>query len=698
MVILVPGLRADDLSRPEITTLREIVARSAVGWMNVRTARVPGLSREPAEAAYLTLGTGSRASSGSYARQITADSLVRLRIANSRLDHPVNVGLLGDMLQEASLTTQVFGAPDTDTHSDAAKLVAMNRYGLVGQDQTTRSLWSGPAWLNPDEVEAPLDDPYGLRTDVMQEATYYGQADFTVMCFGDLQRADHYAPLCTTQAAEKHRTAALSRLSDFLYEPSVASVDSSTLFLLLAPSAAESASDDDRLAPILMWGDGITRGLLTSGSTHSPGLVTNTDFLPTMGQYFGITPPKGLVGRPMTVVPLPRKTLFESWLDRILGRTQASATNGPAPEMWAEMHDRWYAQSRKQALFGGLPTIQFLLVLASLLPFLPSFPLRSARLRSLSPCLLVAMSALPLALLVLPPVSPASLIGCSTLLTAALLAAAAFAWLWPGARLQIAVGLLGALVAVVALDLIMEGLLLRQAWMSYSVMEGARYYGIGNEYVGAVFGAMMALSVVALRGERIWRWPIAAGVWLALSVIIGLPQLGANAGGFLGTAVGCGVAALVWWRGRIRGRDVLALTAAVCLLMAALLALDLARGGAEQSHIARAVTGGGSVLNIAARKAMLNGYLLFHSPWTLGLLAAAYGLWVTWCTAPPAGRADRGMWAGLAAGATALFLLNDSGVVAAAECLLVAYSGIRLLISPPTSTLTHHAVSPGPAE
>jgi hypothetical protein len=210
-------------------------------------------------------------------------------------------------------------------------------------------------------------------------------------------------------------------------------------------------------------------------------------------------------------------------------------------------------------------------------------------------------------------------------------------------------------------------------------MEGARYYGIGNEYAGAVFGAMMALSVVALRGDRIRRWPAVAGAWLVVCLLIGLPQLGANAGGLLGAGIGCGVATLAWWRGRVRVRDMALAVAAAAASMAAILALDLARGGSEQSHIARAIDSGGSLLNIAARKAMLNGYLLFHSPWTLGLLAAAYGLWRLRASESRDDRASRGAWAGLLAGAIGLFALNDSGVVAAAECLLVAYAGMGVL-------------------
>ncbi|HXG24159.1 MAG TPA: hypothetical protein VNJ09_06345, partial [Chthonomonadales bacterium] len=101
IVIVVPGLRAADLTRPELSTLRLLAARGAIGWMNTRTARVPGQKRDPIEATYLTLGAGARATAGPYARVITPSTLARLKAENAKLDHPVHVGMLGDMLHAA---------------------------------------------------------------------------------------------------------------------------------------------------------------------------------------------------------------------------------------------------------------------------------------------------------------------------------------------------------------------------------------------------------------------------------------------------------------------------------------------------------------------------------------------------------------------------------------------------------------------
>lgn len=665
VLLVVPGLRADDLKDPDLFYIRFAISQGAVGWMNTRTARIPGQSKDSDAAAYLTLGTGARATAGSLGRSYRDGWLSRLIVDNARLDHLVNVGLLGEMIRRAGLSTIVEGGDDDPGSPSGGLLTAMDRHGRIDVDRTPAKYWE----QRSDTDNILVDAPYGIRQKIDSHPMFYDDpAGLSVHVLGDLARADRYARNCLPPVAAAMRKRALLTI-DAQIGRRAAVADMSwdypmfrgTRFVLLSACGADSATDGDRLAPIAMWGDGVTPGLLTSGSTHTEGLVTNTDFVPTVAQFFGLTPPKGLVGRPMTVVP---------------------ARLAPTSDSWASMHDRWYAQSRKQALFGGLPTIQFFIVLACLI-------LANRRNSTAATgALLVSVSSLPLTLLVLPPISPASVVASGAILGAALLGVAVIAWIRPRAASMLATIMLGALVAAVTVDLLIGCRLLREAWMSYSVMEGARYYGIGNEYVGAIFGAMMALSLVLLRGEAIRRWTPAAALCLLVCALIGLPPFGANAGGFLGAAMGCGTAALVWWRGGIRARDVVVLLAGAVLLMGTFIAFDLARSDAEQSHFARAL-GGGSVLNIVVRKAALNAYLLLHSPWTLGLLASAYGLWRLRRQGSLAhietDRSVRGMRAGLAVGSISLMLLNDSGVVAAAECLLVGYAAMSLQLVVPAT-------------
>jgi hypothetical protein len=225
-----------------------------------------------------------------------------------------------------------------------------------------------------------------------------------------------------------------------------------------------------------------------------------------------------------------------------------------------------------------------------------------------------------------------------------------------------------ALVVLILLDLLGDSSLLKSGLMSYSVMEGARYYGIGNEYGGALIGALLALACFhpARRG-------FVVAALLVSAILAGLPQYGANLGVMVGgLAAAAGFAAYAVHRGRklIIGGAAVAIVAAIAVL----LLFDYLRGAESQSHLGRALSGG--IVSIAARKLSLNLYLVTHSPWSLALSTAAGAIWLIRRRFP---NPEQGpAVAGLIAGATALFIFNDSGVVAAACCVLPVWAAIVL--------------------
>ena len=73
------------------------------------------------------------------------------------------------------------------------------------------------------------------------------------------------------------------------------------LLLLVAPAVSlDAARAGTPLAPVVMAGKGVTRGLILSPSTRTPGLCTNTDIAPTVLHFLGVRPPAQMVGRPLT--------------------------------------------------------------------------------------------------------------------------------------------------------------------------------------------------------------------------------------------------------------------------------------------------------------------------------------------------------------------------------------------------------------
>jgi len=246
----------------------------------------------------------------------------------------------------------------------------------------------------------------------------------------------------------------------------------------------------------------------------------------------------------------------------------------------------------------------------------------------------------------------------------------------------------------------------------YSLAEGARYYGIGNELMGTMMGATLvgiglALSTAKVSPRRAGVW---AGVVYALVFLfIGAPSLGAKVGGALAMAPAA-IVALLARRGRRPGwRGVTLVAVLTIVVVGGMFALDSIRGGSSQSHMGRVVglaaSGDASgVFTLFERKIALNFMLLSTSLWSrlLGLSLAASAALFWW------GRRTRGAEfltrekaaaaSGAVVGTVCAFAFNDSGVLAAAACAVLLWSMIAveiMLESDPTIPRAHNSSGSG---
>jgi len=488
--------------------------------------------------------------------------------------------------------------------------------------------------------------------------------------FGDLARAEHYEPLCLPEAARRHRSAALGRLNRTLMLADALVRRGATL-ILLSPAPAPSADPVDRLVPLLLASPEGIAGLIESPSTRTLGLAASTDFLPTVAALLRLEPPRGLVGRPVRLI----------------------ADRQPSPEAWAGLHAGWVADSRRKAFFGGLPGLQALLVLLGTgglaVRGAVAWGVRAAAASAL------AVLALPGALLLLPLLPLESDLLAGAALSASLAGAMAAAWALGPIRGRSLAGVLAAgTVVLLAGDLLMGAPLQRRAWMGYSVMEGARYYGIGNE-LGAVLTALGLLTAGWVLARRRLRSGCAVGL-LGAAAVAGLPVLGANAGVALSLAVGAAVLVAAERGAGTGWRILIAAAVAGAAVVALALAADLLAPGEGRTHIGRAMAESGGIAGIAWRKLALNLHLVLHSAWTLPLLAAGAALWVlSRLTDSSARTTERGTLAGLLGAGACLLVFNDSGVVAAAECVLLAWAGA--VVHPALSLCDSRRAPEGPS-
>jgi hypothetical protein len=250
-----------------------------------------------------------------------------------------------------------------------------------------------------------------------------------------------------------------------------------------------------------------------------------------------------------------------------------------------------------------------------------------------------------------------------------------------------AFGIIGlAVTAAVLIDLAFGARLAQNSMLGYSVLNGARFYGIGNEYSGVLMGAVLlaAFYVASFTGRPASKAQKAGaiGIMVAALGLMGAPMFGAEFGSLLGAATGFGIMALGIIRGNYSARHIMVLVIAGILGIGAVVGYDLSRGAEGGSHVGRLVSQIGAEglapLGIMVeRKLAMNFRLIQFAFWnwvnvvSMAVLAIAfYGLRNLVKLVSERYRYFRPMFVGGLVCCVGALVLNDSGVVAMAMIFL----------------------------
>lgn len=328
-------------------------------------------------------------------------------------------------------------------------------------------------------------------------------------------------------------------------------------------------------------------GLLTSASTRLPGYITLPDITASVARDLGLPHPARWNGQPVSTMPAedPR-----GHLDRLGSRIA--------------LRTQW---SRD---VGTLPIPQLLLLL------LGALLIHAGRYKPGKFCLVIPITiplagaaVLPLCAFTGAPLWVARVVWLVTLLAAG--------WCSSHSPMRsccrvVAAATLGLLLLAVLTE---AG---RWSGFGYSVQDGSRFYGIGNESAGALAGAVALL----IAGQPCARQ---ISAWLGCMLFYGWPALGANFGAALASLTGMITAGVLWLRTQqsIRTRIlmfcVLGSLAALAWMAAALMPVT--------THISRFFSEPGIWSETIIRKLNMNITLLRHSDWSalaaLGILSAA---------------------------------------------------------------------------
>lgn len=570
-------------------------------------------------------------------------------------------GALGDLLSQAGPTGAI-GNGDGDPYEPPLRLapnVIIRRSGVIDRGD-----------ISPDLLTRYPTAPFGRAQDprklLAAYRRYAPRCTTLLVDLGETARVELYRPYLPREVVRAHRLRAIERADRLVGALLPAINPARTRIVLLCPFPA--LSEEGRVANLGFFAlPSERRGVLTSGTTRTPGLVANVDVLPTLGRLLGLPPPGGpdvpmLTGSPMRAIP----------------------SADPLGEL--ERMDRMVQVNRGIAAGGGV------VATASVLGFLGALAIAFWWTRGSRPgplplgltrFALLGALAFPAVLALVPAFRPATLLAYFALLVPL--------WLGVGLlllslqpRLSLIAGFLG-LTLFMTWDLLRGGHLLAFSILSDFAIVGTRFHGLANEYMGAFVGASLmgalllwerrgGLAVRDEAGRRPDWWVLAA--WFVLcTLVVGWPTLGDNAGGVPTAVFAYGAAWLLLRRGRLSWQALAGMGALVGLTLAALSMVDGLSG--QPTHLGRTALlvrdqGWGYVGQVALRKLAMN-WAFATDPralWTYAGAAVLLLLWFWRGRDTSLGVLDRRpvlKVAGVSSlvGAAAAFAFNDTGMLPA---------------------------------
>ncbi|MGN7470914.1 hypothetical protein [Brevibacillus sp. SAFN-007a] len=686
VILFVDGLSFSDLEQLQRSPLVEKwIDKAAAGALSIRTpgARTAangyllmgsggqalytersGTAYHPQEAfsANETAGERMQALSGYLAQDLARSAIVfpgifRLHEENRDKPYSSRLGLLGTTLAAHKIRVASYGNGDVgETRQRHAVLFAMDQKGRVPAGDV-----SGKNMLLAQGY------PFGVKTNYAYLREQI-QADRTsgliAVQLSDLARLYQLGPDMEPGQFARQYQRVLHELAQFLDQLLAARGDNQLVMLVSPTVNPVAAKEKALLLPLLSW-SGEGAGLLTSATTRQSGLVSGLDVLPTVLSWLDVPVPKGLAGHAMS-----------------------STEGGSLPLLIQQVGNMHHTYATRSSVLYTYVMLQIVTLACAALLWLWGRRKEGAGLSRIRRGVRLALLALLWFPFLLLAESLLDWQAHGPVILGALILAALAAAFWQENQSLARITLTVSAVTVVAL--LIDGWsgapLMRQSFLGYDPVIGARFYGLGNEYEGVMIGGTIML-VASL--YQLYRKLSGASLLLpAASVAIcGVvlyymvaPDLGTDAGGFLAGLIGFFVAfsRLHGWRLGKKGLLLLAggLLVGVIGLMAVSLVSD--QPPTHVGRVAQQIMAGEwtEIGQMVERKLAMNVRLIRVSIWSkvfavsliaLGLLALKNDRFLRHLAQDTPYLANG--FAGVIAGALAGLALNDSGIVTAATCI-----------------------------
>ncbi|MCL5284052.1 MAG: hypothetical protein M1330_05020 [Armatimonadetes bacterium] len=642
-LIVCDGLTLQDFLTSKSPEINWLVHHSGIGLMSAVAH-----GRSPINSALLTLASGRYLAAspdhlnihrardqveGVSAGQVLwrrtgigpiTNGLVNLNAAILERHHP-NAHLLGDLCEAVAVIS-----PHRDASLPPASLLAMKSDGVCASISTSRLV---------KLIRNGAHPPNGLM--VIGISPYQTQANVIA---SEAKQAGTQMSLIIEW---------INRLRPMLAH----SKGTAGLMLVSAYPPVSKNGRWARLAPALFYGPAFKPGLLTSDTTRTPGLISDVDIAPTILHLLGKVFPPNLDGHPAFVVEKANLSAL-SRLDQVVRLNGAALLPTfitiavyAALVAFGGLALLWW-RSGRQPLLAYLFLTLVNMPLAML--FAPLLPVRGVAVYTIA--ILLFMHGLALLEMLIS----------SKLNTSAPSVAAVATWL-----IVIADGMIGQPLTKFSL-------------LSSYQLQGIRFYGIGNEYMGVVIGLAMVAAWNLTERSQLSN-PISwAALFAFTALVLGAPVFGANAGGMVAAVAAFGCAAVILSNRRLNVSEVVTFIVLGLAMAWGFAWLDAHISGTAATHMGEALESAGHrgavyLAAIVIRKVEMNLRLIL-SP---GVLAALAGLsllgWLVskMLTVRLQRFSALHPWLiksvpATFAGALVALLFNDSGIVAAIFILAAA--------------------------
>lgn len=687
VMVILDRINIEDLAG-DYPNIRRLMEKGASALMNTSTS-----VRMDHASSYLTIGAGTRAYAGGideafgyneeYGGQkagkvftnytgikplrqnLVVPDMPRIIQENSKLDHETVPGLLGEILKNHGIPVAVLGNADfLDEKNRPAALIAMDCQGIIASGDVSRDLL-----VNDDE------SPFFVKTDyekLYQKFVKYARSGGLIIIHpGDTVRANDYLNLANPQQYEHYRKKALKDADAFIGRLMRNMNLAQDLLMVITPFPSTSGyRQRNLLTPFIAAGPGIKPGFATSATTRRPGLVANIDIAPTILEYFNIPAPVIMLGH--TVLGVGTENITLNSLEYFIRMNRGIVAT--------------YTQ--RAYLIKPYVAMQIFVSLGFLLLVF----LRKNRLKTLRPFILANM-AIPLSFLLLPLVASDKLFSkylwLVLLTTGIVLVSLRFM-----ETLRSIIFICLSTSSGILLDLLVGAPLMKLSILGYDSIGGARYYGLGNEYMGVLIGSFTTGITALIDESRMGSRKktslsiLCAVLFTATVYLIFSPRYGSNVGGFISAYGAFTITILMLLGIRVKSSHLGPIAAGMVLFIVLLLA---ATGSSNPpSHISQTlasvkVHGMMPLWDIVGRKLSMNLKLLKYTPWTRALLTSI-GVIVALFYRPPhilknIFQKYHNLYSGFVGAGTGCLLaliFNDSGIVAAAT--MMVYIALPLLL------------------